>query len=119
MPSKRPRTKPRGVAATHNTDGGSDVANTAQEPMRARAALVLPPELIDAVADRVLHVLDERLPLQQQWMGVDEAAAHLCCSKHRIYHLVSERRIPHEREGARLLFDRQALDAWVRKGGAR
>jgi excisionase family DNA binding protein len=87
--------------------------------MRARAALLLPPELIDAVAERVLRVLDERVPSHQHWMGVAEAAEHLCCSKHRIYHLVSERRIPHEREGARLLFDRQALDAWVRLGGAR
>lgn len=85
--------------------------------MKARAAVLLPDELVEAVADRVL----ERMPVQSAspWLDVDGAAAHLSCSKHRIYRLVSQRRIPHEHEGTRLVFDRNKLDLWIRNGGAR
>jgi excisionase family DNA binding protein len=41
------------------------------------------------------------------------------CPKSRIYDLVSARRIPHERDGSRLLFRRSALDGWVTSGGGR
>jgi excisionase family DNA binding protein len=47
------------------------------------------------------------------WIGVPEAAAHLGCKPQRIYDLVGQRRIPHAREGSRLLFRRRDLDEWV------
>jgi excisionase family DNA binding protein len=83
---------------------------------KARAVVLLPDALVDAVAERVVAMLDERQP--SRWLNAVQAAEHLGCSKHRIYTLVSTRRIPHEHEGGRLLFDRAELDAWVRAGGA-
>ncbi len=82
----------------------------------AEAANGLWDQLVAAVAARVLAELPA--PDQAEWLDVAGAAAHLCCSKHRLYRLVSMRRIPHHHEGARLLFSRAELDAWVRGGGA-
>ena len=67
----------------------------------AEAASGLWDALVDAVAARVLA----ELPLHalSEWLDVAGAAAHLACSKHRLYRLVSMRRIPHHHEGARLL----------------
>jgi excisionase family DNA binding protein len=84
--------------------------------VKARAAVLLSDEVLDAVAERVL----ERLPVESAaWLGAKDAAAHLGCSVHRVYRLTSERRIPHEHEGGRLVFNRNDLDAWVRAGGAK
>ena len=86
----------------------------------ALGGLVVTDELLDAVADRVLLRLGAKHQQQkQQWMNADEAAAHLRCNRQRLYNLVAEGRVPHEHEGKRLLFDRAALDQWVRNGGAR
>jgi excisionase family DNA binding protein len=74
--------------------------------------------VVEAAAARVLA----QLPVQQQpttWLNVEQAAEHLCCSRHRLYRLVSMRRVPHHHEGARLLFERSELDAWIRAGGAK
>ena len=87
----------------------------------AFGGLVVTDELLDAVADRVVLRLGAKHQQQQeqQWMNADEAAAHLRCNRQRLYNLVADRRIPHEHEGKRLLFDRAALDEWVRNGGGR
>jgi excisionase family DNA binding protein len=49
-----------------------------------------------------------------RWIGVHEAAEHLSCRPQRIYDLVHQRRIPHERDGSRLLFRRPELDKWLK-----
>jgi excisionase family DNA binding protein len=75
---------------------------------------------VDAVAARVVCMLgDQHQQPQQRWMDVNEAAEHLACKRQRLYNLVGARKVPFEKEGGRLLFDRVQLDAWVRKGGAR
>src|SRR3954469_19710100 len=51
------------------------------------------------------------------WIGVSEAAQHIACKPQRIYDLVHAGRIPHHRDGSRLLFRRSELDAWVSNGG--
>ena len=48
-------------------------------------------------------------------MDVAGAAEFLACGKDRIYALVSARRIPHHRDGSRLLFDRAELREYVRQ----
>ena len=53
------------------------------------------------------------------YMNVDQAAEFLACKRDRIYALVSAGRIPHHRDGTRLLFDRAELREYVRDGGAR
>ena len=86
----------------------------------AGVRLTLDDETLDAlaelVADRVAGAGDEG---PEPWIDVEEAAAHLACPRSRIYALVSARRIPHERDGSRLLFRRSVLDAWVEAGGAK
>jgi excisionase family DNA binding protein len=53
----------------------------------------------------------------EPWIGVPEAAAHVACKRQRIYNLVNEGRIPHHRDGSRLLFRRSELDDWVQRSG--
>jgi excisionase family DNA binding protein len=53
------------------------------------------------------------------WVGVADAAQHMDAPASRVYALVSAGRIPHERDGSRLLFRRSDLDKWMRNGGAR
>lgn len=82
---------------------------------------LLPPEAVEAIAERAAELLAERAaltPADQGFIDVDGASHYLACPKSRVYSLVSARRIPHHRDGSRLLFDRQELHAWVLAGGA-
>lgn len=47
------------------------------------------------------------------WVDVKGAAAHLACKPQRIYDLVHTDRIPHHKEGSRLLFRLTELDDWL------
>jgi hypothetical protein len=90
-------------------------------------SFALPPEFVEAVAQRAADLLADRMAAPvEPWIGVDDAAAHLACSTHRVYRLVAQarnrrtphdRRIPHHHEGQRLLFRRSELDAWAGRGG--
>jgi excisionase family DNA binding protein len=89
-------------------------------------ATALLAELSAAELDHLAELLAPRLsalvPTSGQsaaWLNVDQAAAHVACPKSRVYALVSSRRIPHHRDGSRLLFSRAELDDWVRSGGAK
>jgi excisionase family DNA binding protein len=75
--------------------------------------------LLEALDDATLDALAERLRPRLQlaittsptrWLNVTEAAEHLACPKSRVYALTSARRIPHHRDGSRVLFDREELD---------
>ncbi len=102
---------PRGLDPPAPTQAGSQ--------SNGALSLALPPELVEVVAERAAEIVAERLaPLTEPWVGVDQAAEHLACPKSRIYALVSARRIPHEKDGSRLLFRRSDLDAWLEQGGA-
>ena len=82
-------------------------------------------ELDDATLDNLAELLAPRLAARlpagspTPWLDVEQAAMHLACPKSRLYALVSARRVPHHRDGSRLLFDRAELDEWVRNGGAK
>jgi len=87
-------------------------------PSNGALSLALPPELVEVVAERVAELLAERhAPEPEPWIGVALAAEHLACPKSRIYALVSAQRIPHEKDGSRLLFRRSDLDEWLEQGG--
>lgn len=76
-------------------------------------ALTIPDELVDLIADRVV----ERLGAPPEpWLDVDAAAIHLACPKSRIYDLVAQERVECRRDGRRVLFRREWLDAAI--GGA-
>lgn len=53
----------------------------------------------------------------EPFIGVPEAAEHIACKRRRIYDLVEADRLPHHRDGSRLLFRRSELDAWVSSDG--
>jgi excisionase family DNA binding protein len=82
-------------------------------------SISLPEVLLEVIAERAAAIVQRRQPVgADPWLGVHEAADHLACPASRIYALVSARRIPHHRDGSRLLFRRSELDAWVERGGA-
>jgi Helix-turn-helix domain len=79
-------------------------------------AVVLPDALVDELVERVAARLVR--PTAEPWVGVDAAAAHLGCRRQRIYDLVSQRGrrgggIPHRKDGSRLLFRLNEIDAWL------
>lgn len=76
--------------------------------------------LAEAVAARALELLEHRAASEvERWIGAGDAAAYLACPRSRIYALVSAERIPHRKDGSRLLFRCSELDAWVASGGGR
>ena len=78
--------------------------------------------LAEVLAPRLTTLITQRLSVpgrQVAWLDVDGAAERLACPKSRIYALVSAKRIPHDKDGSRLLFRPEELDAWVRTGGAK
>jgi excisionase family DNA binding protein len=79
---------------------------------------------LDALAAALAPRLASRLGQSEQgepggYVDVAGAAEFLACPPSRIYALVSAKRIPHYRDGSRLLFDRGELPEYVRHGGAR
>jgi excisionase family DNA binding protein len=78
-------------------------------------------ELTDELVEQIAALVAERIGERKEpgYMDVKQAAAFLACKPDRIYDLVSARRIPHERDGGRLLFDRDELRKYVRNGGAK
>ena len=78
---------------------------------------------LDAIADRVAELVAPRVAVQapEPWVGVPEAATHIGCKPQRVYDLVhrkDESRIPHRKEGGRLLFKLSQLDRWIDRGSA-
>lgn len=83
--------------------------------------ITVPPELLEAIATRAAELVAERLPAEADsgFLDVAGAAEFLSCPRSRLYSLVSAGRIPHHRDGSRLLFDRAELRAYVEAGGAK
>ncbi len=94
------------------------------EPMGERAdplAVELPPALIDAIAERVADLLADRQAATADtgYLDVTAAAEFLSCPVSRVYALVSAGRIPHHRDGSRLLFLASELRTYIDDGGAK
>ncbi len=101
--SARPARTPRTFEAPERTNGSS-------------LSLAVPPELVEAVAERVAELLVERLPAQhgpEPWLDVDAAAVYLACRPHRVYDLVAEGRVRCAKDGRRSLFRREWLDHYL------
>lgn len=82
--------------------------------------LAVPPEFVEAVALRAAALVAERLePRPVPYLDVAGAAEYLVAPRSRIYALVSAGRIPHRRDGSRLLFRAAELDEWLDQGGGR
>ena len=91
--------------------------------MSARADLVLPGSVLDAIAERAVpRVLAQLRALEVEtqpspWLTVGEAAQYLRCSRQRIYDLLSARRLRKHKDGSRVLIRRSDLDAYLTEPG--
>jgi len=78
-------------------------------------ALEVPSALVEHLAARVADLLAERLPPERDgYIGVEEAAAYIDAPRSRVYELVAAKRVRHYRDGRRVLFRREDLDAVLR-----
>jgi excisionase family DNA binding protein len=76
-------------------------------------ALTVPPDLVQAIAERTAELLAEQLPNRPEpYLDVDGAAAYLSAPVSRIYDL-RRQGVRHYKDGTRLLFKREDLDAWL------
>lgn len=85
----------------------------------AAVTLTMSAELLEAVAVRAAELVAEQLQASrpEAYIGVDAAADYIAAPKSRVYALVSAGRIPHRKDGSRLLFRPSELDAWLDQGG--
>ena len=84
----------------------------------AGLALAVPPEFVEAVAQRAAELLAERVDQRPApYLDVAAAAEYLACPRSRVYSLASAGRIPLRRDGSRLLFRASELDEWLDAGG--
>jgi excisionase family DNA binding protein len=84
-----------------------------------RSRCTCPPELLEQIAERAAEILAERQSelSASPWLDVDEAARYLRCgTKQRIYDLVHARKLQPARDGRRLLFHRDGLNAYLAGG---
>ena len=88
--------------------------------MSLELQLVLSDDQLEAIAERATELLaEQQAPVESGYLDVAGAAAFLACPASRVYALVSADRLPHHRDGSRLLFDRAELRAYVQNGGAK
>ena len=78
-------------------------------------AIPLPPELVEAIAQRAATLVAERQDAGEAppYLSVEEAADYLRCKPKRVYDLCSQRRIPFVKDGSRTLLRRVDLDAYL------
>jgi excisionase family DNA binding protein len=71
-------------------------------------------QLADVLADRVAARAGARSP----WLCASEAAEYLACPLSRVRRLTMTGDLPVHRDGRRVLYRREELDAFIRDGGA-
>lgn len=64
-------------------------------------------------------VATELAAARSPWLNAGGAAGHMCCPVSRIRKLTAQGVLPHHREGGRVLYHRDDLDAYIRNGGAK
>lgn len=79
----------------------------------AAIAITLPPEFVEAAAQRAAEILVDRVEPPNPYLAVAEAADYLRCKPKRVYDLCSQRRIPFVKDGSRTLLRRVDLDAYL------
>jgi excisionase family DNA binding protein len=73
------------------------------------------PNDINQLAAAISAAVLAQLPQSEQgYLNAEQAADFLACGKRRIYDLVESRRLECRREGTRLLFKREWLEAALR-----
>jgi excisionase family DNA binding protein len=83
-------------------------------------AASLPPETVDALfAEFERRRLESESSTTGPWMTAAETAEYLRAPLSRIRKLTMTGELPSEREGRRRLYHRDAIDEFVRNGGAK
>jgi excisionase family DNA binding protein len=79
-------------------------------------ALELPDELVEHIAQRAAELLAERQQANTSpWLDAKAAAEYLSAPVSRIHDLVQLRKLSPHRDGRRLLFKREDLDACLKE----
>jgi excisionase family DNA binding protein len=80
--------------------------------------LTVPDQLLDAIAQRVADLLADQLTVASAptpWLDVQGAAAYIGdAPTSRVYDLTQQAKLKPHRDGRRLLFHRDDLDAYLR-----
>lgn len=89
-------------------------------PPGRELTLTLPAGLLEALAERVAELVNERLRAPQPespWLDFDGALEYLRFSRDQLYKLTAARAIPFRkrRGGQALLFHREELDRWLER----
>lgn len=91
-----------------------------ERAVESSLSLEIPAGLLDLIADRVADRLTERMPegtpepapeSPSPYLKIEEAAEYLACPVSRIRDLKEQGKLRHYRDGRRLLFRREDLDA--------
>lgn len=81
--------------------------------------LALPPDALDAIAEHVADLLAARADESRSpWLTARQAADYIAAPLSRVRKLTMSDDLPHHRDGRRVLYHRQELDAFIRSGGA-
>src|SRR6266511_1893941 len=92
---------------------------SAEQGRALQLTVGLPDELLEAVAERIVELVLERLPAPggaaSPWLDFAAAMYYLGFSRDRLYKLTAARAIPFrkKRDGQGLLFHRGELDRWM------
>lgn len=86
-------------------------------------ALTVSPAFVDAIAGRVVELLEDRGAIggaatSSPYLTTEEAADYLRASRQRVFDLVHGGRLSPARDGRRLLLRRDDLDDYLAGGGA-
>lgn len=79
-------------------------------------SLTLPPDALEAIAQRAAELLAERQPagtIASPWLTTTEAAEYLRCKPQRVFDLTSSGRLRVRKDGSRNLYRREDLDAYL------
>jgi excisionase family DNA binding protein len=81
-------------------------------------SIQLPDEVIEAIATRVLELLEERGSFEPDdpWLTVEQAANYIAAKPQRLYDLRYRGELIPGRDGTRLLFRRSDLDRYLEGG---
>jgi excisionase family DNA binding protein len=87
---------------------------SAQPDLQTMLSVGIDDSFVEMLATRLAAHLDGgRCAAASPWMTVDEAADYLRWAVKRIRNLTSAREIPHRKQGGRVLYHRDELDAWL------
>jgi excisionase family DNA binding protein len=101
----------------------SDVAMTEDGHVVVTIRLEVDDRVLSSLADRVADKLAVLLarpgaPAATPWMSAQAAADYIGCSLSRVRKLTMLGDLPTHRDGGRVLYRRDDLDAYIRSGGA-